>query len=109
MTDQEINCAIAELCGWTQIENTNTMAAFGIWRGYPPVGAIIGQRQLLPDYCSDLNAMHEAEEMLYKKQLNSWNKYTEQLQIICDYPIYHSTARQRAEAFLKVFPRWKET
>lgn len=64
----EINTIIATFCGWTQIENTNSMAMGGIWRGYPPTMAIVGQKEYLPHYHCDLNRMHEAEQMLPDEQ-----------------------------------------
>ena len=66
MTDTEKNIAIATACGWFDIENLNTMAAQGIWFGYPPRGsdAIIGKKERIPDYVNDLNAMHLAEQAL---------------------------------------------
>ena len=51
MTNEEINIAIAEACGWTTkhkglwVERLQTYAA-------------------LPDYINDLNAMREAQELL---------------------------------------------
>lgn len=59
-----MNCKVAELCGWSHIENTNTMAIGGIWRGYPPIGAIIGKKDYIPNYCGDLNECGEMEKYL---------------------------------------------
>jgi hypothetical protein len=55
------------------------------------------------DYCNDLNAMHKAEKwimdessILYKEELEK---------VSC---IWHSTAKQKAIAFLKAIGKWEE-
>lgn len=61
----------------------------------------------LPDYLSDLNAMHEAEKILNTNQAAD---YCELLRpIICGcWRLVHATAAQRAEAFLKTLGLWEE-
>lgn len=64
------------------------------------------------DYLNDLNAMHEAEKTLTKKQLQTY------LDILADAPresMYQTwstsvfaTASQRAEAFLRTIGKWEE-
>ena len=85
MTEEQINIAIAEACG-----------VFN--QPFPRI----------PNYCNDLNAMHEAEKIfdhaLYCRYINE----------LCDITIkgnnsmYMATAVQRAEAFLKTIGKWKE-
>lgn len=67
-----------------------------------------------PDYCTDLNAMHEAEKWL--TELN-WFTYISELAQIVRFPkqpevqlrqSIHATARQRAEAFLRTLGKWEE-
>jgi len=121
MTPQAQRIAIAKACKWSHIENCNTMAVGGIWRGYPPTGQLVGQKQLLPDYLNDLNAMHEAMNGLTDKQQIRFN---EELEIVCgaelidfenDYNRYdlfklvHATAAQRAEAFLRALNLWDDS
>lgn len=94
MTDEEINIAIAKACGWELTPNAWWYKA----GEYLP---------FVPDYCNDLNAMHEAEKVL-KGGMRS--KYDAELTLIClrDYNfIWESTARQRAEAFLKTLNLWR--
>ena len=94
MSEEEINIAIAEACGWTTkhkglwVERLQTYAA-------------------LPDYLNDLNAMHDAEKVLTN----------EQLEVYCNilhkpnhgvYWAIHATASQRAEAFVRTIGKWKE-
>jgi hypothetical protein len=82
VTNEQINRAIAEACGWEA------------------------------DYCGDLNAMREAEKGLgnrlreYGERLCEMTVVSEQ-----DFPacyIWHATARQRAEAFLRALGKWEE-
>jgi hypothetical protein len=59
-----------------------------------------------PDYLNDLNAMHEAETALDYNQLREMeDSVSFQFAV---YP-FHSTASQRAEAFLRTLGLWKPT
>jgi glutamate mutase epsilon subunit len=101
MTDEQINIAIAEACGWTSICYNSI---HGKWMGTQPQEDRDAYH--LPDYCNCLNAMHEAEKVfdtaLYCRYINE----------LCDLTIkgnnsmYMATARQRAEAFLKTIEKW---
>ena len=96
MTDEEINIAIAEACGWKYANNETHAPDGSFWWSKEPE---------IPDYCNDLNAMHEAEKVfdtaLYCRYINE----------LCDLTIkgnnsmYMATARQRAEAFLKTIEK----
>lgn len=70
----------------------------------------------LPNYCADLNAMHEAEKVMDFAQCN---RFTKHLRSIGDANAelmgheaenfdWHSTAMQRAEAFLRALNKWEE-
>lgn len=102
MTNEQIsiNIAIAELLGWTDISQY-TQAVDG-WYGYEPEN---GPHSQIPNFCNDLNAMHEAEKMLNSEQ---WVAYGRELSRLKVFPMVHATARQRAEAFLRTFEKWKE-
>jgi hypothetical protein len=110
MTDEQINAAIAEACGWTEIgECENGGFRF---RGFPP-GRYEAHRKPIPNYCADLNAMHEAEKVLAPK---NWDRFSEKWWNYCKYlrrddadKAIHATARQRAEAFLKTLGKWEST
>lgn len=86
MTDEQINQRIAEACGWAH----PTVEPFAY-----------------PNYCTDLNAMHEAEKVLtgdqrsifYPRWLGGFMSRTG--------PIY-ATASERAEAFLRTLGKWEE-
>lgn len=100
MTPEAQRIAIAEACGWTHIKNFHTMKIKGMWLGYPPVNPIINNPNEIPDYLNDLNAMHEAEKVIFEKDA-IWSRYCEDLFI-------HSTASQRAEEFLKTLGLLKD-
>jgi len=98
MTDEQINAAIAEVCGW-QILDEPIMIGCACYakdpHGEPECG--------VPNYCTDLNAMHQAEGALSDGDL--WTmKYNLPLQGDLE---FRSTARQRAEAFLRTLDKWK--
>jgi len=56
------------------------------------------------NYCTDLNAMHEAEHNLTVRQFED---YLMELLDVIDEPILAS-ARQRAEACLRTLGKWEE-
>lgn len=112
MTDEQINQQIAEACGWTEILPPTSPPEFR----RRPTG-FLGNlcRKQIPNYCSDLNAMHEAENVLIAgfedepESSEPWSDYQTNLIIACPaYLSYHATARQRAEAFLKTLGKWEE-
>ena len=107
MTNEQIsiNIAIAELLGWTDISQY-TQAVDG-WYGYEPEN---GPHSQIPNFCNDLNAMHEAEKML-----NSEQKEIYFLDLMCLYGKWpksiqaiQATAKERAETFLKTLEKWEE-
>ena len=115
MTDQEINIVIAEACGWTAPDDC-TRTPKHKWKS-PLDGCCYDQ---IPSYTTDLNAMHEAEKILdpiIPENVNvysdTWEKYAGELEHICEHSdpkhcAHHTTARQRAEAFLRTIGKWKE-
>jgi hypothetical protein len=80
LSPSEKRVKIAETAGWTCIESRNTMAIQGAWVGYPPSNAIIGQKQEIPRFLDDLNAMHEAEKIIAK---DKWEHYAVALERVC--------------------------
>lgn len=103
MTDQEINIAIAEACGWKHIYNDKLLQAEWI----SPAGYSTWAHEL-PDYCNDLNAMHEAEKTI--KLPSDRQKYSLTLHKICGeswLEVPFATVRQRAEAFLRTIGKRK--
>ena len=105
MTDDQINQAIAKACGWTEISSDGVV-------GKAP-GETCNRVMFLPDYCSNLNAMHEAEKVLTKDQVREYQCYM--YDMACEIAItqgrwmpYSATARYRAEAFLRALGKWEE-
>lgn len=61
---------------------------------------------VLPDYLNDLNAMHEAEKVLTRPQVE---RYVGCFSNIMDMEeAMRVTAKQRAEAFLRAINKWEE-
>ena len=106
MTNEEMRIAIAEACGWTEIQ----------WSELINPRIAIENKQFccdteqfrclwLPDYLNDLNAMHEAELVFIGEGKSpNYFAYRQQLyQVCCLSPdlAIRATAAQRAEAFLR--------
>lgn len=109
MTNEQINISIAETCGWNSIREQDYDHGYSgfddvrqMWVGLNPDSDEFEQ---IPDYCNDLNAMHEAEKMLNKEQ---WVAYGRELSRLGVFPMVHATAAQRAEAFLRTLGKWEE-
>jgi len=94
MSDDEINAAIAESLGWSLVGTS-------IRAGRPPGADYVGS-EFIPNYCNDLNAMHEAENAILDTDLF----YHYSLHI--SGPLLRANARQRAEAFLRTLGKWEE-
>jgi hypothetical protein len=108
MTNEQINIAIAELCGWTDCVYVESLK---LTKGFPPpnnppiYGTYENGMVQLPNYLNDLNAMHEAEKMLNSEQ---WVAYGKELSRLGVFPMVHANAKERTEAFLRTFGKWKE-
>ena len=104
MTNEQINIAIAEVCGYKKHEE--------FYRWLDPQTKEWLCWKSLPDYCNDLNAMHEAEKQLTKKQLQTYLDFLADAPRDCVHQTWSgsvfTTARQRAEAFLRTIGKWKE-
>ena len=103
MNPEQQRVAIAEACGWKTDKR-----GFG-WLS--PRGYYASE----PDYLNDLNAMHDAEQVLTDDQ---WPIYRDEIRLVVLGPIrmvsdwcksdIHATASQRAEAFLRTIGKWEE-
>ena len=108
MTNQEINIAIAEACGWTRVKTVVAYIRpepFDDWTG--PDGYHHGiTGPMIPDYPADLNAMHEAEKLriIGTEHESDYCMYLYENAHQC-----FATAAQRAEAFLKTLNLWTES
>jgi hypothetical protein len=97
MTEKQINSEIAKFCGWDDIN-----ADYG--SGRRPKADYIGY-EFVPDYCNDLNQMHEAEKSIFEHH-PIWTAYY--YAIGAGQYALHATARKKAEAFLKAIDKWIE-
>lgn len=113
MSPEKQQIAIAEACGWSNLQYSD----------YKPLGLVGrhpgGSEQNLlrvPDYLNNLNAMREAtmarlqgyEENFFYELSNVVNGEVEphlQDDMFC---LANATAAQRAEAFLRTIGKWKE-
>lgn len=102
MTDQEINIAMAEACGW-QIHPKDRFIVI------PPNSPhSVQPLSTIPSYTADLNAMHEA--VLAMPQ--DWqDRFTIELTRHCGSHklAVNASARQRAEMFLHTLAKWPVT
>lgn len=100
MNNEQQRIAIAEACGWSDIRLSPQMIPN---RGIAPNGVL----WVLPDYLSDLNAMHAAEKVLTPDQL--WYMTAMLAKVVpASTPLAHATATQRAEAFLRCLDLWTD-
>jgi hypothetical protein len=103
MTDKQINAAIAKACGICHSDQHGPLYK-------TDQGWVVD----CPNYCTDLNAMHDAQMVLTKDR----NSYLTTLAglvevdhlrgLDADWPWVCATARQRAEAFLRTLGKWEE-
>ena len=107
MTDDEINVAIAEACGWIDRGSFNESRPedHGFKRRIGNTENYEWRWQHEFNYCTDLNAMHEAEKTL---RGGEWDTYVD---LLADtwIQVAHATARQRAEAFLRTLGKWEDS
>ena len=120
MTSRKINKAIAEHLGWKELsfvfDRKHIIGDRPSFHNGKIVSYIVDQ--YVPDYCNDLNAMHEAEKMLSAVNKNDYLYYLED---VCKtdcwtimnseerFRIVNAAAKQRAEAFLRTINKWKES
>lgn len=128
MKPEQQRIAIAKACGWTH-KPTKLNPHFWINENYqknsPEIIYSARNAKCLPDYLNDLNAMHEAEKPLDKMQSHAFQDHLREI-VYRDSPtlgefgttsishawaehfIWHATASQRAEAFLRTFNLWTD-
>lgn len=123
MTNEELNAEIAEYCGWRKIREQDYQPFGTNEYIHGPSQVLVGihpesdvddiEYEVIPDYCNDLNAMHEAEKTLSRgqnyHQLYGFGFYVNTLTQICyQQHILTATASQRAEAFVRTIDKWKD-
>ena len=131
MTEQEMRIAMAEACGWKGPDHPDTRNHIKdwpfshdkhIWVLNPK--SEIDPISSIPDYCNDLNAMHDAEKLLIQNdqihyvthlwqtnpqsKLDGYKFNQKYFSQVIWWTLTHATARQRAEALLKAKGLWRE-
>lgn len=106
---------------WGQKEYEKIRNCHPEWKKWPELEPDIScSHSEIPDYLSDLNAMHEAETVLKPEQ---WRVYSDKLMVLvrdsdlqllgsnieARYKTAHATAAQRAEALLRTIGKWVES
>lgn len=115
MTPEQQRIAIAEACGYINVRmwSESCIASMGMNAEGKYWGSLG-----VPDYLNDLNAMHEAEQMLWRMDWRLRDDFIDHLARIIN-PIHgyrmqdgidllDATAAQRAEAFLKTISKWED-
>jgi hypothetical protein len=147
MNKEQQRIAIAEACGWLKYTQFTTHPK--LWGRNPakyhtPIWGLTLMTNMTqnectqygwhgdgnisidnrPDYLNDLNAMHEAEEVLTEEQLYDYGNELDRVTLpktrmeMCYvhgpearmYPdLFRATAAHRAEAFLRTIGKWEES
>ncbi len=107
MSPEQKRIQIAEACGWKPGENKKWVDGQGF--GIPPGGEDWHWEQL-PNYFSDLNAMHDATVAVIHVDAFTRRRYYKTLDKITgdQWNTIDATAAQRAEAFGLTLGLWKE-
>ena len=98
MTTERQKLTIAKFCGWTHLPKDKDMAQYVAQMPN-------GKWDKIPDYCNDLNAMHEAEHHL------SYEERKQYCMTLCDITGSDwglSDAATRASAFLITIGKWED-
>lgn len=125
MKDEDINIAIAKEMGYKFAGEASFDAETVGWKAadefaMKPDGGMVF-KHAIPDYCNNLNAMHEAVQSLSNKEYIvfcdtlkrmtevEWHAqiHSENANVFWRY-INEATARQRARAFLRTIGKWED-
>ena len=109
MTPDEIDTAIAEFRGWT---NIHSVAESKRLYGFRPKSEDWKYRlEAVPQFHKCLNAMHDAENSLNQEQAEDYLQSLSELDFISGgggWVNACAPASERAEAFLRAVGRWQE-
>ena len=117
MNNEKQRIAIAEACGWKNVKLTNheevdiDSRSTIYWSGFtglPPEFRHHLNRVRVPDYLTDLNAMHDAEKGMSDDNAEKFRAWLLQVNGYNHDRVVSCTAAQRAKAFLKTIGKWKE-
>lgn len=116
MTKASQNKAIAQWLGWTDLEFRGIIPPKELdWIGHHPSITPEGRSGKwsgrVPNYTSDLNAIHSAEDQLKDDECRAYVMTLENIDgpyLLSRYGLVHATARQRAEALLRALSLWED-
>jgi hypothetical protein len=111
MKELDQNMAIVEFCGWKCHIPEGDAEDYGDCVHWKLGQNIVYVLSDLPSYTTDLNAMHEAEKLLTKQQIASYQfslRYVTKEGMASDWNLINATAAQRAEALLRTIKKWKD-
>jgi hypothetical protein len=97
MTPEKQRAAIAEACGIVTHDHWGPLYK-------TPQGLV----RVCPDFTGDLNAMHEAENVIIECGDEAMLNYDEELRSVTDGWKWSATAAQRARAFLRTIGKWED-
>jgi hypothetical protein len=125
MTTDEQRIAIAQACGWQIVQTTKyawvVISPLNMEVSWSSCDGVIDDRPAsyyLPDYLGDLNACHEMEQVLTYEQAEIFEDelcdVAKSANDVLENPapwrfVFHATAAQRAEAFLRTLGLWTAT
>lgn len=103
MNKEKQRIKIAEAVGWKKLKGFSD-SGWPLLLTPPEKPNKEGYLEAIPDYLNDLSAVHEIEKLLTEEEAYE----TELIRVCQATPIWHATAAQRAEAFLKTLNLWEE-
>ena len=116
MTPDQIDKAIAEFCGWTEIQHYPESGR--LWGNSPGSEGQFYRLNAVPQFHRCLNACHEAEKFAWQQAWHFRAVFVDHLARIINpaygyrdqsgYDLLDATAIQRAEALLKTVGLWQE-
>ena len=108
MTPRDIRIAIAEANGYEWTMEAHLESGYHSWQNFADQCGNEVLDDELPDYCNDLNAIHEVELGLTTQKFETfWVKLASMYPEEARYAV-SATALQRAEAYLRTIGKWNE-
>jgi hypothetical protein len=114
MSPEKQRIATAEACGWVmKTEQVNHTGGYQWTETREFWVSPTGKRGELPDYLGDLNAMHEAEEVMTEMQRCDYSNHLYDLarkhqEVTEKWSYLSMPAAQRAEALLRTIGKWED-
>lgn len=108
MTPEAQRIAIAQACGWKLWNTVWTEMGGDHVQGWTPKMLEENKAaRVIPNYPTDLNAMHEAEKVIPDDKIDEYKHRLCVVTTTKERITQCATAAQRAEAFLRTLNLWK--